>query len=86
MGVVFYADIELRGKRDRGTLDTAGDYGRLLYTLGKFYRAQGVLGAAFRMQKEELGEESFWTGVARKNYGVFLCMAWKDGKGRFMEG
>ena len=76
----FYADIDLRGKRDRGTLETANDYGNLLQGMGKYYQAQGILRATLRKKEAELGEESFWTVGTRRDFVVFLCTAWKAGK------
>lgn len=80
MRAAFYADVELRGKRDRGTLETANDYGNLLQALKKYYQAQNILHATLRKKEEEHGEESLWTAGTRRDYVVFLCLAWKKGR------
>ena len=80
MRVTFYADVELRGKRNRGTFETANDYGTALQMAGKYGRAMNIFRTALRFQEEELGERSYWTIRTRKDYVVFLCTAWKQGR------
>lgn len=79
MRVVLFMDIELRGRVDRGTLETAHEYGKMCRQAGKFWEAECVLRAALRKKEVVLGVGNSWTEDTRREWVVTLVEGWKRG-------
>ena len=81
MRAAFLADIEHRGPNDRGTLETAGQYGALLGEVGKVWQAELVLRGTLGKEERELGGESPWCVETRREYVLLLIGAQRGGRG-----
>lgn len=75
MRSAFYLDVERRGKNDKGTLETAGQYGASLRDMGRLWEAELVLRAALMKKERELGCGSPWSVETRNDYVLLLLMA-----------
>ena len=77
---VFWRDVELRGKGDRNTLQSAGIYGRMLGESGKLWEGEMILRVTLAKMERELGTRSPWTVETRSDYIVLLITASMKGR------
>lgn len=75
MWAAFLSDIKYRGPNDRGTLETARQYGVLLGEVGKLWEAELVLRVTLGKVERGLGEESPWCVETRREYVLLLIGA-----------
>ena len=79
---VFWQDVELRGKCDRNTLQSAGSYGRMLGESGKLWEGEMMLRVTLAKMERELGGRSPWAVETRCDYIVLLITASMKGRKR----
>ena len=79
---VFWRDVEIRGKKDRNSLQSAGIYGRMLGESGKLWEGELMLRLTLAKMERELGGRSPWTVETRCDYIVLLITALMKGRKR----